>query len=58
MNTIYRVDHCGSLIRPDNLKKARADFVHGRLSRERLEAIEDEAILNVLELQGPCGIGI
>jgi 5-methyltetrahydropteroyltriglutamate--homocysteine methyltransferase len=58
MTNIYRADHCGSLIRPDHLKKARADFVHGRLNRAQLEAIEDEAILNVLELQRECGIGI
>jgi len=55
---IYRADHCGSLIRPASVKKARADFVHGRLRSEQLEAIEDEAILQVLALQREVGIDI
>jgi 5-methyltetrahydropteroyltriglutamate--homocysteine methyltransferase len=58
MSTTYRSDHCGSLIRPDILKNARTEFVHGRLSRDKLEAIEDEAILRVLELQREVGIDI
>jgi 5-methyltetrahydropteroyltriglutamate--homocysteine methyltransferase len=58
MSTIYRADHCGSLIRPDHLRKARIDIVHGRMSRERLKEIEDEAILNVLDLQRQCGVSI
>ena len=55
---IYRADHCGSLIRPDKLKKARTDYVHGRLDRERLTAIEDEAILAAIELQRKAGLKI
>ena len=58
MRKIYRADHCGSLIRPASVKKARADFVHGRLRSEQLEAIEDEAILQVLALQREVGIDI
>ena len=55
---IHRADHCGSLIRTDKLKRARADFVHGRLSSDALTAIEDEAILHALELQRQAGMTI
>ncbi len=58
MNRIYRADHWGSLIRPDTLKKTRTEFVHGRVGRDTLEAIEDEAVLRVLELQRQVGLDI
>ena len=28
---IYRADHCGSLVRPQKLRTARADFLHGKV---------------------------
>ena len=57
-NAIPRADHCGSLIRPAYLKEARSEFVHGRLSRERLEEVEDRAILDVLAMQRDVGLDI
>ena len=56
--SVPRADHCGSLIRPAALKKARIEFVHGRLSRERLEEIEDRAILDVLAMQRDVGLDV
>ena len=55
---IYRADHCGSLIRPGYLKEARTAFVHGRLSRDRLEEVEDRAVLDVLAMQREVGLDI
>lgn len=57
-NAIPRADHCGSLIRPAALKQARVDFVHGRLSRDQLEEIEDRAILDVLAMQRDVGLDV
>lgn len=57
-NTIPRADHCGSLIRPTYLKEARTEFVHGRLSRDQLEEVEDRAILDVLAMQRDVGLDI
>ncbi|MGZ5811417.1 MAG: hypothetical protein ACXWKA_17350 [Xanthobacteraceae bacterium] len=57
-NRIYRADHCGSLIRPDKLKKARADYVHGRIKREQLDEVENEAILHALDLQRQAGMDV
>src|SRR5687767_8365769 len=55
---IFRADHCGSLIRPDKLRRARIDRLHGRVGDAELTAIEDAAILDVLKLQRDAGIGI
>jgi 5-methyltetrahydropteroyltriglutamate--homocysteine methyltransferase len=55
---VYRADHCGSLLRPDSLKKARADFVHGRISRQQLDDAESKAILAVLDLQKQVGLDV
>jgi 5-methyltetrahydropteroyltriglutamate--homocysteine methyltransferase len=53
-----RADHCGSLIRPVALKKARVEFVHGRLTRDQLVEIEDRAVLDVLAMQRDVGLDI
>ena len=55
---IFRADHCGSLIRPDKLRRARVDRLHGRIGDAELTAIEDEAILDVLKMQRDAGIEI
>ena len=54
----FRVDHCGSFIRPARLRKARVDCLEGRLGEAELTAIEDEAILDVLKMQRAAGIEI
>ena len=34
-NTIYRADHCGSLVRPPKLRAARLDYRRGRMRPQR-----------------------
>lgn len=55
---IVRADHCGSFIRPDPLRKARIDRLHGRIDDATLTAIEDTAILDVLKMQRDAGLQI
>lgn len=55
---IYRADHCGSLVRPQQLRAARLDFLRGRISAADLARIEDECILAALKLQQEAGLGI
>ncbi|MGZ4313112.1 MAG: 5-methyltetrahydropteroyltriglutamate--homocysteine S-methyltransferase [Solirubrobacteraceae bacterium] len=52
----FRADHVGSLLRPPDLARARADFKAGTIDRERLRAAEDEAIRGVIELQRAAGL--
>jgi 5-methyltetrahydropteroyltriglutamate--homocysteine methyltransferase len=55
---IHRADHCGSLIRPARLRKARVDRLHGRIGDQELAAIEDQSILDVLKMQRDAGLEI
>jgi 5-methyltetrahydropteroyltriglutamate--homocysteine methyltransferase len=55
---IVRADHCGSFIRPDRLRRARVDRLHGRIDNAALMAIEDAAIIDVLKVQRDAGIEI
>jgi 5-methyltetrahydropteroyltriglutamate--homocysteine methyltransferase len=54
----YRADHVGSLLRPDRLLAARADFDGGRIDAGQLRAAEDEAIAQALALQREVGLPI
>jgi 5-methyltetrahydropteroyltriglutamate--homocysteine methyltransferase len=54
----FRADHCGSLLRPAKLRKARIDRLHRRISGAELTKIEDEAILDVLKTQRDAGLEI
>lgn len=40
-NTPFRYDYVGSFLRPEYLKKARAEFENGSISAEQLKAIEE-----------------
>jgi 5-methyltetrahydropteroyltriglutamate--homocysteine methyltransferase len=51
----YRADHVGSLLRPREVLDALKD---PQISRERLEAIEDQHILGVLARQKDIGLEI
>src|ERR1700729_4093800 len=44
----FRADHVGSLLRPPELARARADFKAGEIESEALREREDEAILDVI----------
>jgi 5-methyltetrahydropteroyltriglutamate--homocysteine methyltransferase len=52
----FRADHVGSLLRPPELLKARADFDAGRIDHEQLRAVEDDAIRDVITLQEDVGL--
>ncbi len=55
-NPPFRADHVGSFLRPPELLKARAEHAAGKLSAERLRAIEDESIRGVVKLQESAGL--
>jgi 5-methyltetrahydropteroyltriglutamate--homocysteine methyltransferase len=52
----FRADHVGSLLRPPELLRARADFKSGRIDSDALREAEDEAILGAIELQRDAGL--
>src|ERR1700759_5444249 len=52
----FRADHVGSLLRPPELARARADFKAGRIGADSLRATEDDAIRGVIELQRTAGL--
>ena len=52
----FRADHVGSLLRPPELLRARDDFAAGRIDAAELEAVEDEAIREVVRLQEDVGL--
>src|SRR3954447_5454657 len=58
MTTVYRADHIGSLLRPDDVLEGHAAQARGEISLERLREIEDEAILMALEMQRQVGIDV
>ena len=58
MAETYRADNLGSLLRPVELKEARAAFYEGRLSQEDLGRTEDVAIISALERQKSIGLDI
>ena len=54
----YRADHVGSLLRPPELRQARAAHREGRLSAEALCQAENDAILVALQLQRHVGVDV
>jgi len=52
----FRADHVGSLLRPKELLKARDDCEAGRISKQELRAIEDEAVRKVVKMQEDIGL--
>ena len=52
----FRADHVGSLLRPQKLLRARDEFAAGQISAERLRAIEDDAIRDVVQMQRDVGL--
>ena len=47
----FRADHVGSLLRPQKLLDARADFANGGIDADELRGIEDEAIRDAVQMQ-------
>ena len=56
MHLPFRADHVGSLLRPPELLRARADHQASRLSAEELRRVEDEAIRDVVRMQEEIGL--
>ncbi len=52
----FRADHVGSLLRPPELRQARAEHQAGRLSAEELRRVEDTAIGDVVRMQEEIGL--
>ncbi|HJQ44704.1 MAG TPA: 5-methyltetrahydropteroyltriglutamate--homocysteine S-methyltransferase [Amycolatopsis sp.] len=52
----FRADHVGSLLRPAEVHRARAEFARGVISPDALRAVEDRAIRDVVELQRSAGL--
>ncbi|MGA2575539.1 MAG: 5-methyltetrahydropteroyltriglutamate--homocysteine S-methyltransferase [Bryobacteraceae bacterium] len=52
----FRADHVGSLLRPANLKEARARRERGEISADDLHAAEDAAIERVIARQAETGL--
>ena len=52
----FRADHVGSLLRPPELARARAQFKAGEIDAEQLREVEDEAISGVIEMQRAAGL--
>src|SRR5262249_45343344 len=52
----FRADHVGSLLRPPELLRVRAQHQQGTLSAAALRAIEDRSIRDVAKLQEEIGL--
>jgi len=52
----FRADQVGSLLRPEELKRARADYKDNKISIEQLRAVEDRSIRKVISLQESAGL--
>ena len=53
--TPFRYDYVGSFLRPERLKKAREDYEAGVIDKDRLKAVEDEAIRDLVARQKEAG---
>jgi methionine synthase II (cobalamin-independent) len=56
MRPPFRADHVGSLLRPPRLLEARAAFARGELDADALQAVEDDAIRDVIRKQAEVGL--
>src|SRR5258708_8153934 len=52
----FRADHVGSLLRPKGVLRARDEFSRGEISAGQLAQIEDEAIREIIRMQGEVGL--
>jgi 5-methyltetrahydropteroyltriglutamate--homocysteine methyltransferase len=52
----FRADEVGSLLRPEELKEARAARAAGRIGADELRAVEDRAIRHVVKKQEAVGL--
>lgn len=57
-NAPFRFDIVGSFLRPDFLKKAKADFEAGTITAEELTDIENQSILDLVKKQKAAGLKV
>src|SRR5437762_14312244 len=55
-NPPFRADHVGSLLRPPELLRARAEREAGRITAAELRAVEDAAIRDAIAMQREAGL--
>ncbi|HUZ21286.1 MAG TPA: hypothetical protein VMU75_12015 [Acidimicrobiales bacterium] len=58
MSPVARAENVGSLLRPAALLEARREVADGSLAPEELRALEDEAVLQAIDLQGRAGLDV
>jgi 5-methyltetrahydropteroyltriglutamate--homocysteine methyltransferase len=54
----FRAETVGSLLRPEYLKRARGDFMAGKLPPDGLKAAEDRAVDEAIALQEEVGLDV
>ena len=54
----FRADYVGSFLRPEALRKARAQFASGAIGAEALKAVEDDAIRHLVAKQKELGFQV
>ncbi len=52
----FRADQVGSLLRPAELKQARAQFQSGIITAEQLKTVEDKAIIDLISKEEAIGM--
>lgn len=57
-NPPFRAEHCGSLLRPQELVQKRYDVAAGKCPTSELEPLEDKTITDVVKLQKDAGFHI
>jgi hypothetical protein len=57
-NPPFRAEHCGSLLRPQELVQKRYDVAAGKAPASELEPLEDKSIAEVVKLQKDAGFHV
>jgi hypothetical protein len=57
-NPPFRAEHCGSLLRPEELVQKRYDVAAGKAPASELAPLEDQSIADVIKLQKDCGLHV
>src|SRR5256885_281317 len=58
MMPVYRADVIGSLLRPDYVKEARAQFESGQFAAAEFKRVEDRAVNEAIALQEEAGLDV
>jgi 5-methyltetrahydropteroyltriglutamate--homocysteine methyltransferase len=53
----FKADHVGSLLRSENLYKARKDYKIGKITAEQLREVENQEIKRIVDKQIEVGLG-